>query len=589
MELKLRGSIVGAIVIGLLIPATVGSLLTLGQREQALTHELMTDHQRMTEILALGMQQPLWNLSVESARPLFDSMLRDKRVTELEVRDRKFGTFLEAKRPERRRGRQFTLTRDVVYGGDVIGNVLVQVDSGDLDAVIAHNRSTFELTVLCQLLLSLALIVALLRIRLLLPLQQLIRQSQKLARRELNEPFRWLRDDELGSLGRSLESTRQSLRELFDEIEAKNRALESDIARRRQTEAELQQHREHLEELVRARTAELTIAKERAEVASQAKSAFLASMSHELRTPLNAVLGYTQLLKRSTNLTSQQRASLDTIQQSGEHLLTLINDLLDLAKIEAGKFELVETAVDLLDFLRRIADILRVRAEQKGLSFSFEAAPDLPPFVLLDDKRLRQVLLNLLGNAVRFTDRGSVRLHVSAGRCEDGATGLRFEISDTGVGIAPAEQERIFEPFEQAGDAQQRHGGTGLGLSISRQLVRLMGGEIRVESAPGNGSAFRFDVPVRLPPSPVTQSVTKPETHDATQIVYTDTFDTPPADEMERLHRLALAGNMRAIRKYAVDLAAVQPRYAAFAERLDVLARQYQSKAVLELVEACMH
>jgi signal transduction histidine kinase len=251
----------------------------------------------------------------------------------------------------------------VIYHGDVIGYVSVEMDSGQLDAEIARTRATFAVTVLGQLLLSIVLIVALLQVRVIDPLRRLMQESERLARRQLSEPFTWRRDDELGNLGRSLESTRQSLRALFEEIESKNRELEEDIQRRTQTEKELQRHRDHLEELVRERTTELTVAKERAEVANQAKSTFLASMSHELRTPLNAVLGYAQMLKRDKNFNERQRVALDTIQQSGEHLLTLITDLLDLSKIEAGKFELYETAVDLPAFLLVIVDIIRVKAE----------------------------------------------------------------------------------------------------------------------------------------------------------------------------------------------------------------------------------
>ncbi|TFV99519.1 HAMP domain-containing protein [Oxalobacteraceae bacterium OM1] len=583
MQLKLRASLIVTVIIGLIIPAGVSVLLTLGQREQALRRDLNADHQRMADILAYGMQQPLWNLSQDSGRPLFDSLLSDTRVTSLVVRDKEFGTFLASEHPERRRGKQLTLQRDVFYGGEVIGSVLVQIDTGQLDASIARDRTDFELTLIGQLLLSLALIIALLHARLLVPLRQLIAQSQRLARRELSEPFRWHRNDELGSLGRSLESTREALAALFDEIESKNRELESDIARRSRTEAELQRHREHLEELVRERTGELTVAKERAEVASQAKSTFLASMSHELRTPLNAILGYAQVLKRASNLDAQQRASLDVILQSGDHLLTLINDLLDLAKIEAGKFELAETQVDLPEFLRGIVDVLRMRAEQKRLTFSFEAAHDLPTTVIADDKRLRQVLLNLLGNAVKFTDGGAVRLRVTAGPAEGERVPLHFEVSDTGIGIAPEQFERIFQPFEQVGDPQRRFGGTGLGLSISRQLVRLMGGDIRIESTVGHGSNFRFDIMVRALAKPALQlagATIGPRP--------LNELHRPPPVEMERLHRLALAGNMRAIRAYAHELGQQDPGCRAFADRLDAMARQYQSKAILQFVEQCL-
>lgn len=232
------------------------------------------------------------------------------------------------------------------------------------------------------------------------------------------------------------------------------------------------------------------------EVANSAKSSFLANMSHELRTPLNAVLGYTQLLKREADLSERQIRGLNTIEQSGQHLLSLISDLLDLTKIEAGKLELHADTLHLDSFLAVVGDIIRVRAEEKGLEFMLEAVPSLPA-VVADAQRLRQILLNLLGNAVKFTDQGRVSLSVRA-TLEAGNMLLRFEVQDCGVGISADQQELIFQPFEQVGDIQRRIGGTGLGLPISRRLVRLMGGEIRLESRPGSGSRFWFELKLPL-------------------------------------------------------------------------------------------
>ena len=249
-------------------------------------------------------------------------------------------------------------------------------------------------------------------------------------------------------------------------------------------------------ELQRA-NAELRAAMERAEVANRAKSAFLAAMSHELRTPLNAILGYAQLLRRDKSMGPSQLAGMATIQQSGQHLLALINDVLDLSRVEAGKMDLHQRPLALQELLTVVADIMRVRAEKKYLGFELELAPGLPQVVSADETRLRQVLLNLLGNAVKFTDRGSVRLRVApapAAGTPGAPARLRFEVIDQGVGIAPDQTETIFRPFEQVGDLTRRAGGTGLGLAISRQLVRLMHGELEVESRLGQGSRFWFDI-----------------------------------------------------------------------------------------------
>jgi signal transduction histidine kinase/DNA-binding NarL/FixJ family response regulator len=244
----------------------------------------------------------------------------------------------------------------------------------------------------------------------------------------------------------------------------------------------------------------LQLAKTAAESASKAKSDFLANMSHELRTPLNAILGYAQLLRRDRSLGERNLKAVATIQQSGSHLLTLIDDVLDLAKIESGKFEIHPAAIDLPGFLSGIADIIRVRAEEKALEFSCHVPEDLPVWIMADEKRLRQILLNLLGNAVKFTDRGEVRLDISVLSSTGSVAIILFEIHDTGVGIAQDKLEAIFQPFEQAGDVRRRASGTGLGLNISRNLIEIMGSQINVVSQPGRGScfSFRLDAPLTV-------------------------------------------------------------------------------------------
>ncbi|MGM9491489.1 ATP-binding protein [Ideonella sp. YS5] len=231
--------------------------------------------------------------------------------------------------------------------------------------------------------------------------------------------------------------------------------------------------------------------------ANQAKSAFLARMSHELRTPLNAVLGYAQLMQWDRTASPKTLEGLRIIEQSGRHLLSLIDDTLNLARIEAGRLELSPAPLALEPFLQGVADLVRVRAEHKGIGFEL-VLRDLPPAVQADEKQLRQVLLNLLANAVKFTDHGRVLFEVraiaAAGDVTPGQARLRFAVSDTGVGISPAELPALFRPFQQVGDSERRAAGTGLGLAISQQIVRLMGGEITVTSTPGQGSEFSFEL-----------------------------------------------------------------------------------------------
>ena len=237
-------------------------------------------------------------------------------------------------------------------------------------------------------------------------------------------------------------------------------------------------------------------AQRQAEAANRAKSVFLANMSHELRTPLNAILGFSSLMQNDPAASVDQRRSLDIINRSGEHLLSLINSVLDVAKIEAGRIAVEETAFDLRAMMRDIADLMRQRAEAKGLQLTLQMSDDVPHIVLADEGKLRQVILNLLGNAVKFTSQGHVTLRLATRPMQDPCrVTLVIDIVDSGEGIAGEDQERIFEPFVQLGPKSDQKG-TGLGLGITRQFVALMGGLVRVESAPGTGTTFHVELPV---------------------------------------------------------------------------------------------
>lgn len=290
----------------------------------------------------------------------------------------------------------------------------------------------------------------------------------------------------------------------------------SDITERKKNEQELEEYREHLEDLVRQRTEELTIARDQSEAANRSKSIFLANMNHELRTPLNAVIGFSQLMEKDDSLSPKQQHNLEIINTSGHHLLTLINDILELSKIESEKMQMMVEDVAPTELLEQVVDMMQLRAEQSGLTLRLETT-DLPPVVTLDPVMLRQVLLNLLSNAIKFTPKGEVVAQVVASPPqEDDQVRLTFSIRDTGIGISSEDCKRIFSSFEQIGPAHQ--GGTGLGLTISRKYVHMMGGELEVESVPGKGSTFHFSMIVHTRQTPIH----KQETLDVTGLMPED-------------------------------------------------------------------
>jgi signal transduction histidine kinase len=341
----------------------------------------------------------------------------------------------------------------------------------------------------------------------------------------------------------------------------------------------LTEKKAELEEAAR----QLVEAKEAAEAANQAKSLFIAHMSHELRTPLNGILGYTQNLLQSNVFGEKQLAGLNIILQSGEHLLTLINGLLDHAAIEAGKFELISDDIDLEAFLATLVGFIRVRAEQKNISFICEVGEGLPAIVRGDAQRLRQILLNLLSNAVKFTDRGQVAVRVNY----IAPSRLHFAVQDSGIGIAADQLDRIFLAFEQAGEANRRASGTGLGLAISRNLVRLMGGDIKVESELGVGSTFSFELDMEIVSSGVATVNAEALAAQAATCVaqLLPVQSVPPRPELDILYGLAERGNMRNVMRHADQLAETDGRYRPFVDQLNQLAKNFQSKALVSLID----
>jgi signal transduction histidine kinase/DNA-binding response OmpR family regulator len=363
------------------------------------------------------------------------------------------------------------------YGLDWL--VITTIPESDFMAQI--NANTRITIMLCLVALLVAVLLGLITSRWITQaILKLGQASSAIAQGDLNQTIEVKGIVELGVLSNSFNKMAQQLQASFANLASTNEELDS--------------VNQELEIRVECRTLELEQAKTLAESANRSKSEFLANMSHELRTPLNAILGFSQLMNRETSLTPEQQANISIINRSGEHLLSLINDILDLAKIESGKTSLYTTDFDLHELLDLIVEMLALKAESKELQLIIEKHPNLPRYINTDDKKLRQVLINLLGNAIKFTHKGSVTLRVKEQELDQTNTIIAFEIADTGAGIAPEEIASLFQTFTQTESGRQSQEGTGLGLPISKKFVELMGGKITVTSQLGKGTIFKFDI-----------------------------------------------------------------------------------------------
>jgi signal transduction histidine kinase/CheY-like chemotaxis protein len=301
---------------------------------------------------------------------------------------------------------------------------------------------------------------------------------------------------EVGQLSHEFNLMLGTLKQNEEELQRTQKNLRQDIRQRVKVEKEIRDLNDNLETIVQDRTKALEEEKEKAEASNRAKSAFLANMSHELRTPLNAILGFSTLMTQSSDIPETEKDNLKIINHSGEHLLQLVNDVLDMSKIEAGHVRLDAEDFDLGELIRNITDMMRIRASEKGLQLLVDQTSKFPRIIHGDAPKLRQILINLLSNAIKFTNQGGITLRLDTLEDDDCNLVLKFEVEDSGTGIEQKDIERIFMPFEQLANATSQKG-TGLGLAITRQFVNMMGGDIHVQSKPNEGSIFSFSIQVK--------------------------------------------------------------------------------------------
>lgn len=512
-----------AIAIAGLAPYEVWNYI---QTKQRLSDELETQATRKILRLKDNLIIPLWELDKEWIGKMIRIEMMDETAYAVQVRgdDQLSITRIRDVHGQVIDGEGLDIegdfverTQDVMRDDSKIGDVRLYLSKRNLHDQLRREAIAAVLRTLALIILLVLFLEVRLNQLVIRPLFQLLEVVKAIANGRYDVEFSDRRGDELGILARGISKMLQNLRlreierdRANEALHKSNRKLESELRERNKAQAALKELNATLEQRIRARTVDLEQsnlrlkemgivlekAKNNAEAANRAKSIFLANMTHELRTPMNAVLGFSRLMQNDKNLTAEQKEVLDIINRSGNHLLSLINQVLDMAKIESGRMVIENAPFDLGGTIRDIIDMMRERAISKGLDLHIDQCSTFPRVVNADAGKFRHILINLLGNAIKYTQHGAVILRLKTqSSSEDEPLILVCEVEDTGIGIAEKDLSRIFDAFVQVGTMAEQHG-TGLGLGIVKQYAELMGGHISVSSELGKGSMFRVTLPV---------------------------------------------------------------------------------------------